>query len=454
VRAELGVGEAARLVVATLNAAGIPYAVLPFDETSNRKRSGFSDYGTGEAEYDVNLICVNADQLPVFVRFAGTAFLRDRYTIGSWYWEVEDCPPEMAASAELVDEIWVASRHAAEAIGRSVEAPVFCCPPPILAPSAPKLTRGDLGLPEGFLFVFTFDFNSVLERKNPLAAIEAFSRAFDPGEGPTLLVKTINGDLHPDRRDLLVGAARSRPDVMVVDRYFSVQEQRALSNLCDAVVSLHRSEGFGLTIAEAMAFGKPAIATAYSGNLEFMDERNSYLVPYELAEIPPGCEPYPAGSRWAEPDVAVAAELMRRVVDVPDEAAAKGRQAAEDVRELHSPERRAALMTTRLEAIEERRPFGTAAARASATIAPPRTPARAYLDVRPVVSRRPPIRIVQQFLLRLIRSYTRHQRTMDEALVGDIDVLRDELKRLEASQRALLRRIATLEGRATHGDEK
>lgn len=453
-RAELGVGEAARLMVASVNAAGIPYAVLPFDETSNRKRSGFSDYGSGEAEYDVNLICVNADQLPVFVRFAGTAFLRDRYSIGYWFWEVEDFPAEMAASAELVDEVWVASRHAADSIGRSVDVPVFCCPLPVLAPPPPKLTRSDLGLPEGFLFAFTFDFNSVLERKNPLAAIEAFSRAFEPGEGPKLLVKTINGDLHPDRRDLLAGAARSRPDVLIVDRYFSAQEQRALSNVCDAVISLHRSEGFGLTIAEAMAFGKPAIATAYSGNLEFMDERNSYLVPYELTEIPPGCEPYPAGSRWAEPDVAAAAELMRHVVDEPDEAAEKGRRAAEDIRELHSPERRAALVTERLEAVEGKRPFGVAAARAAALIAPPRTPARAYLDVPPVVSRRPSIRAVQQLVLRLIRSYTRHQRTMDEALVADLDALRDELKRLEASQRGLLRRIATLEGRAASGGEE
>src|SRR5207342_1632098 len=188
--------------------------------------------------------------------------------------------------------------------------------------------------------------------------------------------------------DLLAGVARSRPDVLVVDRYFSAQEQRALSSVCDAVISLHRSEGFGLTIAEAMAFGKPAIATAYSGNLEFMTEENSYLVPYELAEIPPGCEPYPAGSRWAEPDVAAAAELMRRVVDEPDEAAEKGRRAAEDIRELHSPERRAALVIERLEAVEGKRPFGAAGARAAALIAPPRTPARAYLDVPPVVSLR------------------------------------------------------------------
>jgi hypothetical protein len=146
--------------------------------------------------------------------------------------------------------------------------------------------------------------------------------------------------------------------------------------------------------------------------------------------------------------------MMRRVVDFPDEAAEKGGRAADDIRTLHSPQRRAALVTERLEAVEGKRPFGAAAARAAELIAPPRTPARAYLDVPPVVSRRPPVRAVQQLVLRLIRSYTRHQRTMDEALVADIDALHDELKRLEASQRALLRRIAALEGRAASGGEE
>lgn len=446
VRAELGVGEAARLMVSTLKAGGIPYSVVPFDRTSNRQEIEFDDYGTEKADHPVNLICVNADHLSQFARLVGPEFFRERYSIGFWFWEVEDFPETMHLAAELVDEIWVPSRHAERAIGRAVETPVFCCPLPVLPVEPPSLTRPELGLPEGFLFLFTFDFNSVLERKNPLGLIDAFDRAFAPGEGPTLVLKAINGDLHQGRRELLRRAAAGRPDIVLIERYFSATAQRALTNLCDATVSLHRSEGFGLTMAEAMLFGKPVIATAYSGNLEFMDDDNSYLVPYELTEIPAGCDPYPAGTRWADPDLDVAAQLMRRVYERPDEAAERGRRAARDIRTLHSPERRASLVGARLEQIhDERRPFGRAAPRVAALLESPPVPARAYLDAEPVVSTRVGVRALQRVVLRAIRSYTEHQRATTAALIAEVEALRSELRALTVDHRRLVQRLDELE---------
>jgi glycosyltransferase involved in cell wall biosynthesis len=455
VRAELGVGEAARLMVSALKSGGIPYSVVPFDRTSNRQESEFDDYGTEGVDHPVNLICVNADQLPHFARTVGAGFFRNRYSIGFWFWEVEDFPETMHLGAELVDEIWVASRHAERAIGRAVETPVFCCPLPVVPVEPPSLTRAELGLPEGFLFLFTFDFNSVLERKNPLGLIDAFRRAFEPGEGPTLVLKTINGDLHPDRREVLRRAAAGRPDIVLIERYFSTTEQRALVNVCDATVSLHRSEGFGLTMAEAMLFGKPVIATAYSGNLEFMDEDNSYLVPYELTEVPAGCDPYPAGSRWADPDLDVAAQLMRRVHERPDEAAERGRRAARDIRTLHSPERRASLVGARLEQIDrERRPFGRAASRVGTLLAAPAVPARAHLEAAPVVSARIGVRAVQRAVLRAIRSYTEHQRATTTALVAELEALQGELRQLAADHRRVSRRLGELEERSGPSSER
>jgi glycosyltransferase involved in cell wall biosynthesis len=200
--------------------------------------------------------------------------------------------------------------------------------------------------------LFTFDFHSVFQRKNPLAVIEAFKSAFRPAEGPHLVLKSINGVNRSKQLARLKEATDERTDIHIFDGYITPDEQHGLIAACDAYVSLHRAEGFGLTMAEAMAFGKPVIATGYSGNLEFMDTGNSHLVPYELATIPAGCDPYPEGGEWAEPDVDAAAALMRQVYDHPADARLLGQRARADIERLHCPQARAAFLAARLDTIE------------------------------------------------------------------------------------------------------
>ena len=156
--------------------------------------------------------------------------------------------------------------------------------------------------------------------------------------------------------------AADRTDIHIVDGYLDSPDQRALLEACDAYVSLHRAEGFGYTLAEAMLAGKPTIGTAYSGNLEFMDETNSFLVDHDMTPIPMGCEPYPSTSRWAEPSIEHAAELMRRVVDDPAGAAVVAAQGRRAIAERHSPAARVPLLAARL-----------AATRAAAVVVPPRS---------------------------------------------------------------------------------
>ena len=170
----------------------------------------------------------------------------------------------------------------------------------VAPPVDPTIGRQALGLPENrFVYLFSFDLFSVLERKNPLGLVDAFTRAFPVEEegGPLLALKVINGDERADDLERVRSAARARSDVILIDRYFGVDEQAALMQAADCYVSLHRSEGFGLTMAEAMALGKPVIATAYSGNLEFMDDRTAYLVRWEYGAVPQGCDPYRPGAR-------------------------------------------------------------------------------------------------------------------------------------------------------------
>lgn len=433
VKAESGVGEVARLVVSALDAADVPCSVVPFDKTASRQATtGFAHRFAG-AEYPVNIVCVNADQFGGFVEHLGDELLTDRRTIALWQWEVERFPEWMARAAQYVDEVWTASEHAARAVREQIMTPVHVFPLPVVRPVPSSRSRPSLGLPEGFVFLFCFDFDSVFERKNPLGVIAAFSRAFAPGSGPQLVIKSVRGEAHPEELAPLRAAAAQRPDIHVIDGYLDRGDQAALISACDAYVSLHRAEGFGLTMAEAMALGKPVIATGYSGNLEFMDETNSWLVPYELVPIPEGCDPYPAGARWAKPDLDAAAELMRDVVNDPVAASERGQRAAHDMARLHAPAARSTFIRRRLRddpaLAEAERARREAEGRPWIPVESANVALTTGPDVRSPTSYGLISRIVRRLVLRIARHYVEHQERIQSSL---LDGVRDLETRLRA----------------------
>ena len=212
-------------------------------------------------------------------------------------------------------------------------------------------TKADFGLEERFTFMFSFDFLSVIERKNPFAVVDAFKSAFAPDEGPQLLIKSINGN---DRlRDLerLRWATRDRSDIVVHDGYLDSVEAGSLMSVIDCYVSLHRAEGLGLTMSEAMCLGKPVIATAYSGNMDFMTPDTAALVPWDRISIGTNAAPYPPTANWAEPSVTEAAAAMHRLYIDPLRRAALGTAAQRDLAERFSPALTGARMVARLETI-------------------------------------------------------------------------------------------------------
>jgi glycosyltransferase involved in cell wall biosynthesis len=358
-RAELGIGEGGRLLLRVLEAAGIPVATITYGDTSSRQEHPFEAHGSDDAPYDVNIFCINADQTRNFVREIGPSILENRHTVGMWAWETEDFPSVMHEGFRFVDEVWAVSEFAAQAIRRFSPKPVYALPHPVIKPTMPSgITRSSLGIPDDrFIFLFLFDLFSVIDRKNPFGLIDAFKGAFDPGEGPLLVIKTINGHHRMLELESLKAAASEHSDVMLLDSYLSQEEKTALIALSDCYVSLHRAEGFGLTLAEAMSLGKPVIATGYSGNLEFMNEENSYLVDSRMVPIDAGHEqPYLEGSMWAEPDLNMASSLMRQVVENPTEARERGRQASLDIESGHSPAARVPFVTRRLNEIRRERP--------------------------------------------------------------------------------------------------
>ena len=348
--AELGIGEAARLAIAALDAAEVPLLpVVPPTPPGARQRHPYTALPTSAAAFPINLIAVNADGLPRFCEDVGRSFLERRYNIGVWWWEVDVFPDEWRESFSLLDEVWVGSDHVARALAPVSTIPVYTVRFPIVAHRCEPLARAAIGLRDEWMFLSMFDHGSVLERKNPLGTIAAFVDTFAPDSGAVLVLKSSQADRDPIGRARVRAAAAPHPHVRLVEGYLSPAEIHGLIATADCLVSLHRAEGFGLGGAEAMALGKPVIATRYSGNLDFMTDANSYLVDYTLTEIGPGCWPYPAAARWAEVDQGHASRLMREVFDDQQAARARGAAAAASVASTHSLEQSGLSMRVRLE---------------------------------------------------------------------------------------------------------
>ncbi len=397
-RGELGVGEHGRLLLDDVRRAGQETAAVSTSLTAHRQEFPFAHATSIDNPHDVNLLVVYPDALPDFIRSVGPEFFADRINIGAWAWEVEGFPAAYHAAFDLVDEVWVESEHVRRALAAVAPAGIGIeviplgvrlpaeLPPETQGGAQLTPTRGQSGaLSSGgastpFTFLFVFDHASVTDRKNPWGLVEAYRRAFprfDPDPSATsrsssrptrLLIKSINGDLHLDDHERLlacVAAAlgeagpggrggRLALDIEVRDGFVSSAELAELMAGCDAYVSLHRAEGWGLTMAEAMAGGKPVIATGYSGNVDFMTPENSWLVPYRLVDIPETAGPYAGCGRWAEPDLDAAAAAMRDVYDNPERAATKAQQGAAGMRARAISDAGPDKMAARLAALRSR----------------------------------------------------------------------------------------------------
>jgi len=269
---ELGVGEVARQAIRALDDAGVPVLPVGIPAPQSRQGHAFTHRGTSHRGYPVNLICVNADMLPSFAEVVGEPFFAGRHSVGWWWWEVSKFPERWLGAFAHVDELWAGSRFVADALGLISPVPVIHIPLPVSVAGAPRPDPSRFGLPPGFSFLFSFDYSSVLARKNPLGAIEAFLRAFpEPGEA-VLVLKSINAEHHRADHERVLALASGHPQIHLLEGYLEPAEKDRLVASCDSYVSLHRSEGFGITIAEAMFLGKPVVAAingaALGGGLE------------------------------------------------------------------------------------------------------------------------------------------------------------------------------------------
>jgi glycosyltransferase involved in cell wall biosynthesis len=270
-----------------------------------------------------------------------------------WYWEFGQAPPEWRRITESLDEVWAPSRFVGHALREILEVPVMELTPGVEVGEVIPFDRSLLGVPQSHtLFLFIFDACSVAERKNPLGLITAFRRAFRSDDKTTLVIKAGNlRKMHPEEASQLRAAAR-QTGTIILDQTLPRGELNGLIQACDCYVSLHRSEGLGLTMAEAMLLGKPVIGTAYSANLEFMDRGNSLLIGYELVPVGRQIGPYSKDLLWADPSVGQAAEAMRWVHENANEARALGARARISAEETLSLQAAGKRFARRLEEIK------------------------------------------------------------------------------------------------------
>lgn len=352
---EKGMGESVRAVRRALQAAGIAHVCNNIVDPGSVNVVSNGRFA-GRNPFAINLICVNADQIGEFALRYGLRYFADRWNIGLWNWELARFPDEWTASFDFFDEIWVPSGFTQAAVAAAAPIPVRQIPYAIEAPHGPAgASRADFGLPtDAFIFLSAFDYHSVFERKNPLATVRAFQQAFGKNADYVLVLKATHGIRDP-AADRLRTETAGWSNIIHLTRVLTRAEMMALTQACDAFVSLHRSEGFGLHLAEAMACGKPVVATDYSANTDFMTAENSFPVQYRLVEIAEEHGPYRRGQVWADPDIAHAAEQMQRAAE-PCSAQLIGGRAQQAIRVQFNSARIGDLVRGALNVVSQRPP--------------------------------------------------------------------------------------------------
>ncbi|MCJ2078923.1 glycosyltransferase [Methylobacterium sp. E-016] len=331
-----GMGESARSMLRTLESGNfdIRCFVLPDFRSVEPQLLTEEFFGTYHKSPDCSIIIANADTVTFAMNFLPADF-HGRFKCGYWVWETEKLPTAYESLGRLFDEIWSPSAASAAAISETIRQEVRVVPHAVEFSAADVPAVIKTARAKKLVLGFMFDCKSVIERKNPLAIIDACDRARDLGADIELRIKIMGRDDF-DFRGRRILDMLHRPYVEFFYCPMGRNEVRQFILGLDAYISLHRFEGFGLTIAEAMALGKPVIATRYSGNLQFMSDENSYLVDCDVLPTARAFGPYSKGSLWAEPDINAAAEYILQLHD-SDRCAEIGAKAAESVRIQLSP---------------------------------------------------------------------------------------------------------------------
>ncbi len=355
IKAETGLGQSCRLVASALEQTGEPMNIYQYTQLGTQKTGdrSWEDKINDTLPYDINLIHINPHELGITYLQMDKSAWDFRYNIAFWLWELEEFPDEWTPCFHCLDEIWAPSEFICRAIRKKTSLPVHCMPYHVEAVIHKESGREDFGLPaDRFLFLMMYDHSSIMERKNPLGVLKAFKQAFDCENSQVGLVIKINNPTKEDD-EKIKAILEGYTNIYLIKETLDRDAINSLTKCVDVVVSLHRAEGFGLVLAEAMLLGTPTIATNWSSNTEFMNAEVGCMVDYRLVTIEKDMPPFRAGNRWADPDLEQAAEYMVKLYQDPRFYRELAEKAKRHATETLSMERAAACMGRRLKEIRE-----------------------------------------------------------------------------------------------------
>lgn len=319
---QLGIGEDVRMAGHAFLAAGVPMVMRDFKPGDHIPQNDHSmaAYVSADSPYQFNVFCMTAQENGRCYAKWGRREFAGRYNIGYWPWEIGSWPTEWVQMIDLVDEVWVSTWHTYDALSKVCNKPLKHMPMTVLLGEITDYgsrlaARLNFGLPASAqLFCFSFDLNSYIDRKNPQAVVDSFlqafpRKAFDQSK-VGLVIKTHKPRARDPVWEKLKQLAARDPRIHIFEESLQRPDLLALYQCCDCFVSLHRAEGFGRGLAEALQLGLHVITTGYSGNVDFCHPPYADLVSYKMIPISKGQYPYGAGRSWADPSVSDAARKM------------------------------------------------------------------------------------------------------------------------------------------------
>ena len=315
IRGSSGLAQGCRLLAAAIEETGLDWTAYSCGQANpiTYQDNTYLYKINNVLKYNINVFHLNALEPEDICFYLDDAFRKSHYNIGFWLWELEAFPDRWLHYLRFVDEIWTPSEFISNNLRKVTNKPVFTIPYPVLAPIDHECNRAFFHLPkEQFLFLCMYDSNSTMERKNPIGAITAYKIAFPKERDDVGLIIKVN---HPSKSDLdrLYDEMRGYKNVYYILDTYPKEQVNSLIACADVFVSLHRAEGFGLVLAEAMLLRTSVIATNWSSNTEFMNRNVACMVDYDLVPVNSTSWIYKKGTRWADPDLNQAAECMNKL---------------------------------------------------------------------------------------------------------------------------------------------